>query len=247
MIWVTVLTHNRLDELQRLLSSPYFEQDLLTNEAGLLVLNQGSEDFTSDYLNSLRRKSLVLYPRYFWNAAQNAGIVQGHQRQVDWLLGHGLRKQDIIVFLDDDAYPIQSGWLATLTAPIRDGRAVVTGAYGVRVTEGWEGYANAIEPGEVDVVNQSHTAVAGHIFLSGFEFPFELGRCWHEDTFLCLWAKERGYRVWYVGDAESIGLHHDPHHKQVDELYLRNWELARQRFAGLGVVLWEKELLCPTR
>jgi glycosyltransferase involved in cell wall biosynthesis len=164
-----------------------------------------------------------------WNSAQNAGIVAGHQRQIDWLLGHGLRWGDHIVFLDDDVYPTADGWLDYLTIPLEAGKTII-GCYGANVTADWQ-MVQATERGLVDIVNMSHTAVRAAVFLEGFEFPLDFGVCWHEDSALCLWAKDHGYEVQYIGDPELIGLHHDPHHKSTDDLYWRNWEKLKEQYA----------------
>ncbi len=236
MIYVTVLTHNRVDHLRLLLESPYFEPDVTRMDACVLVLNQGSTDGTTDFLqrweyksNGHNRESIVTA----LNAPQNAGIICGHQRQMEWLLKHGLKREDTVVFLDDDCYPTARGWLGRLARPlVVESQIAITGCYGARITADWQ-LEQAMEPGVVDIVSMSHTAVSARLFLEGFEFPADFGDVWHEDAFLCLWAKEHGYLTYYVGAPESIGLHHEPHHKVTDDLYWANWERIKARFGAL--------------
>lgn len=248
-IWVTVLTHNRQPQLEQLITHPAFLGDIQQEGANFLILDQGSDDGTDNFLRRwwLNHQNEMVGNK-IWHSSQNVGIVRGHQRQVDWLLGRGLLSDDIVVFLDDDVHPIRSGWLRSLVEPLLFPRVAVAGAYGATIKEGWEGYnPPPTKPGLVDVVSQSHMAVNAQLLLTGFEFPYELGACWHEDAFLCLWAIEQGYKVWYTGTPESVGLYHERKHKEPDALYNKNWELVRARFAGGGWVTWEKRLLWPTR
>jgi hypothetical protein len=241
VIWVTVLTHNRINHLRRLLESPHFEAAITRPDVSVLVLNQGSTDDTAEFLTHWWNKHLHdngAWPGMVWNSAQNAGIVAGHQRQVDWLLGHGLYYGDQVVFLDDDVYSTGEGWLDRLTLPLWSGMTVV-GCYGANVYAGWV-MEQAEDPGLVDIVNMSHTAVRAEVFLEGFEFPLDFGISWHEDSALCLWVLEHHYRVQYIGTPESIGLHHDPHHKQTDDLYWRNWEKIKELYSGKGLTKGEQ-------
>lgn len=228
MIYVCVLTHNRLKHLRVLLGSPSFEPEITRADAQVLVLNQGSTDGTTDFLLHWQRLNGIKV----FNSCQNAGIIGGHQRQADWLLGHGLKHEDTVVFLDDDCYPTVEGWLEKLTRPIiATTNIAITGCYAARVTADWQ-LKQAMHPGPVDIVSMSHTAVSARLFLEGFEFPLDFGLCWHEDSFLSLWAKEHGYLTYYVGTPESIGLHHEPHHTATDDLYWSNWALIKARFGA---------------
>jgi GT2 family glycosyltransferase len=219
-------------EMNRLssLGENAYDQDV-----SFLILDNGSTDGTFDMLTQM-------YGNY-WSKVTlvrsdtNTGIIEGHQIQVDWLIAHGLKRDDIVVFLDDDVTPLENGWLYNLIAPILlDPKTVaVTGCYAAMLQPDWSGYLlpNPETPGPVHVVNQSHTAVAAHLFLDGFRFDKKLGRVWHEDLDLCSYARAHGYVVFFVGTAISIGLMHDNHHKTTDADYFKNFEYVRSKWQGI--------------
>ena len=242
MIYVCILTHNRRDQLEQLLNSPLLWD---WHDMEVLVVNQGSTDGSEMFLASM----LPELPRlHIINSIQNPGIIVGHQRQIDWLLGHGLKHDDVVIMLDDDARPVRHGWIEELINPILSTRDIaITGAYGVFVDERYHLTAPPSEPQEVDIVSNSHTAYAGHLFTGGCEFHYRLGTCWHEDSDLCMQAKARGFKVWYVGTPESIGLHHDSHHKTIDAQYRANWNWIKRTYMGRGLTLHERGEYAPTK
>lgn len=248
MIAVMIQTHNRLAKLQRLLQNPLFQADLDAQGATLFVNAQGCTDGTNLYLKGfLAANSSLRYVERLivWVSWQDPGVIAGRCRMLDYMLGRGLAPHDVLVYLDDDVEVTAPGWLSALVDPIRDNpRVAVTGAFGVVVQPDWSDYVlwPPSVPCAVDVVSQSHTAVAAHLFLAGVEFDLSLGFVWHEDTVLCMEAHARGYDVWYVGPPETIGLHHDPHRKDreaYDRLYWRNWDTIKARYAGQGLILAE--------
>lgn len=245
MIYVLIQTYNRIEKLKRLLDNPLFTGDIQAVGATLVVNAQGCTDGTNEWLQKWQLENLRAE---VWVSWQNPGVVGGRCRLLDYVL-RDLKPEDIVVFLDDDVEVIERGWLYRLVEPITKDRehVAITGAFGVLVQPGWADYVQGVPavPCRVDVVSQSHTAVAAHLFLDGVEFDLSLGFVWHEDTVLCMEAHARGYEVFYVGTPESIGLKHDPHRKDreaYDRLYWRNWEKIKERYAWRGLVLFERAM-----
>lgn len=245
MITVLIQTYNRIEKLKRLLMNPRFLSPAMIPGFSTLVINsQGCTDGTREWLDEWHGA----YPHaVVWQSWQNPGVVGGRCRLLDYVL-RGLKRDDILVFLDDDVEVLDGRWLDALVKPIEnDPKIAITGAFGVLVQPGWADYVQGVPavPCRVDVVSQSHTAVAAHLFLDGVEFDLSLGFVWHEDTVLCMEAHARGYEVFYVGTPESIGLKHDPHRKDreaYDRLYWRNWEKIKERYAWRGLVLFERAM-----
>ena len=246
MIYILIQSFNRLEKLKRLLDNPLFIQDARGEGAVVVINAQGCTDGTNEYVRTFAQGDIHLKTDV-WISWQNPGVVGGRCRLLDYVLAR-LHRHDILVYLDDDVEVAARGWLEALIRPIRDdSKIAITGAFGVLVQPGWSDYVQGVPalPCRVDVVSQSHTADAAHLFLDGVEFDLGLGFVWHEDTVLCMEAHARGYEVFYVGTPESIGLKHDPHRKDrdaYDGLYWKNWERIKERYAFRGLVMFERAL-----
>lgn len=230
MIHICILTHNRLEKVQRCIESVM--PTVRNGGLGLRlnVLDQGSTDGTKEWLQSYFSGEARTSFRSSW---QNLRAIGGRQRQVDMLIGDGLLYSDVIVFLDSDVIVTDPRWLMQLTNPLMFSRVGISGAYGRNISKEWELEEPEKLPGEVDVVGGGMTAIRAEVFLSGCEFDQAYLPFWHCDSDLCLQVKDRGWKVWCTGE---IGLVHDAEHKTVDAQYLKNWARLREKWAGRVVL-----------
>lgn len=193
MIYAAIVTWNRVAALRRLLENPAFWIGLAkTGAAEVVILDQGSTDGTLDYVVS--KNCHYLPGRY------NFGAGGGRQRIVDYLLGKGLRADDVVIFVDDDIQVTGEQWAVQLVEPIRNGWADVTGIYGRRVTADW-----LTEPSDTPDYVGGVMAASGDVCKECTYDPAFYPAYW-EDVDWCWQARQLGYDLVAIPDAE---LHHD--------------------------------------
>lgn len=98
-IGVAVITHNRLDMLQKNTQkiTKYTQSDI-----ALVVADDGSEDGTAQWCAG---------QKIGCSHVDNSGVVANKNRALYYL--HEVEKCDISILLEDDCYPVESGWEKT--------------------------------------------------------------------------------------------------------------------------------------
>ncbi len=227
MIHIGIVTHNRLGALSGLLTAPAFTAAVEAAGARVLVLSQASTDGTAAWLDAHARG----YGFAAWHSTAVRSSGAARQRLVDRWIGAGLRRDDVVVFLDDDVRPVECGWLAALIEGLAQPRVAIAGARGRRITADWL-TEEVAEIGPVDYVGGGWMAAAGRVFLDGGEWSAEYAHTYWEDVDLCLRVtRDWGEVVWNCGD---VGLVHD-HAGLTDEQArwcAENRAIARRKWGG---------------
>jgi GT2 family glycosyltransferase len=133
--------------------------------------------------------------------AMAMGCGGARQHIVDYLFAHGLNKDDIIVFLDDDIEVIEMRWLERLIAPLAEGYSI-SGVEGRKLTKKMP----KPEKQHFDYVSGGWMATKGEIFTYKCRFDERYFPNYWEDADLCFQAKQHGFKIACVG---NVGLKHD--------------------------------------
>ncbi|HLB31177.1 MAG TPA: glycosyltransferase family A protein [Gammaproteobacteria bacterium] len=233
MIYVCILTHNRLNKLRHLIDNPFFWRGF--DEC--VVLAQGCDDGTNEWLSQYATahpdKQMIL-----WQSWQNLRAIGGRQRMVDRML-HWLDTDDIVIMLDDDMLPISPEWARRLCQPILDDPEIgASGVGGHDITWGPQ-LIHEVEPGWCDVVNGGWTAYRASLFLEGVEFDQAYLPFWHCDIDLAMQIRQKGYKIWCTG---RVGLAHEAHHWDMDEHYAARCKMFKDKWMGKGLTQIEQIL-----
>jgi GT2 family glycosyltransferase len=211
---------------------------LLEPEVQWIILDNGSEDGTADWLAKVAQQYSAVKVIL---SNENTGVAEGR----DILLSHATGK--FCLFLDSDVVVTDRAWLPKLLNPLNDPVVGVTGPAGHWLTKGWRWYDQAPKDlnGPVDVVSGYCQAFRREIVKMhnvegvGLELDLTFGPYWHEDSDWCLQARSMGLEVIQVPGLGLIhmfagtGDHGDGPAKQ--EYMARKWR-------GRGLVQFEQEI-----
>lgn len=223
---VCIVTHNRLAALERLLCSPY----LLPPDGRVWVLDQGSTDGTGAFLSAWVRARADV--RTAFHRPRLAGVSAARGWLVDRALAEGLRRDDALLFLDDDIAIEHPDWWRPLLAALRQSDVWAAGVEGRLVTPDWMTVPAPFLPGPVDYVSGGWCAVAGAAFIEGVQFDPTYAVCYWEDADLCFQIRARGGVVWGCGD---VGLRHESHSTPSQRDWERTNRARMQAKWGAGV------------
>jgi GT2 family glycosyltransferase len=226
MIYILILTHNRLAEVQRCFES--LAPTLARRDVRCVVLDNGSTDGTSQWLaeyNELPQEDR-------WWSHSNLGVAGGR----DHLLSRiSPSSNDLIVFLDSDTVIVDDNWLDVLANAVGDEAVGVAGPFGSFVLPDWSGFTAGI-PGLVDTVAGACQCWKAELFLQGLTIDVDtFGKFWHEDADACLQARNMGYDV----VCTPVGVHHYPAQSgfgQDMKLHDDNFAKLRQKWQGKELV-----------
>lgn len=209
---VIVPTHNRLDLLKQTLAC-LWQQTYPSEWYEIIVVDNGSQDGTAEYLTLLAQQRKLHYirqPPLGPGAARNAGVA--------------IARGNIVVFTDDDCLP-ETGWLAALAGSYNTINTPTPVAIGGKIKNINDGHwlhlfyeiqderqthlSNA--PSYLDTANASFDRTT-FLQVGGFRelvaFPAT------EDVDLSYRFKEAGYElamndqatVWHIGRTTLLGL-----------------------------------------
>lgn len=236
MIYVCVLTHNRLEKVQRCMMT--IQPAITAEKAMLCVLDQASTDGTAAFLRQVSDAGAIQILKL---SKENLMAIGGRHTQIEWLVGGGLAPDDVVVFLDSDVVAVEHDWLSNLIKPLNHPNIDICGVYGRNIMRNWKGFVTPhLVPHYVDVVSGGMTAVTGAVLLEGVNYDLDYLPFWHADSDFVLQARSKGFYAWCCGD---VGLRHTPEHHETDELYFRNFEKLKSKWAGKGLVKHEREVV----
>ena len=206
----------------------------LHEDAEIIVIDNGSTDWSPEYLASLGSKIRVT------SNSTNLGFARACNQ------GAAIATGRYLVFLNNDTVP-QPGWLDALIAPALEGKAEIVGAR-LLYPDGTIQHAGVVfdeqgplhcfkrtpadtfeanQPRHLQAVTAACMLLTAKLFqeLGGFDEGYKNG---FEDIDLCLNAVQHGYRVFY--QPESILIHHEEsspgrklHDEENYERFLRRW------------------------
>ncbi len=193
---VIIRTYNRANLLKRALHS-LARQTLSTEQFEVVVVDDGSKDFTRGLCDTMRRKLPNL--RYV-SSGTNIGLGSANN------LGIKSARGDNILFIDDDCIA-KEDWVERLSASLNR-EQIVAGTVASPVSNYIKLSHNIAEfhpfmPGRkarpVEFIAGSNMGFRKSVFeeLSGAQ----TGRKCAEDTEFILRARLKGYRIYFVPDA----------------------------------------------
>lgn len=231
IIWLLILTHNRLEQVQQCFESllPTLQRD----DVRLRVLDNASSDGTAEYVREFVRSIEGL-----WNMSnENLGVALGRSMLLRDIAAWR-KPDDLVVFLDSDTVIVDDNWLDVLAKAIEPENVGIVGCGGSFVLPDWSGFIAGV-PGEVDCVAGYCTMMKAELFLQGLAMDTSFERFWSEDSDLNFQARAMGYDVICC----PVGVQHFPAHSgfgQEPGLHEKNFSRLRDKWQGKGVVKCEK-------
>jgi GT2 family glycosyltransferase len=222
-ISIVMLTHNDMGVIARTLERflPLVEGELFCE---MLILDNGSSDGTSEYLQSVKSSSKVrVIP-----SAVNLGVAKGRQALF------AAAKGDLIASLDSDVSVNGAGWfLRAKEALNKNPRIGICGCSGYLVRLGVNGLF--LRPWNYD---SRVDCVSGFCqffpkkLLETVKISDEFSPFWCEDTDFCFQAIQNGYEIRHIsGNCELDHTYHsivsrrdDPRKQRHEALLAHKWK-----------------------
>lgn len=221
-----ILTHNRLDDVQRCFES--LRSTLDRDDVLCLVLDNGSTDGTADYLATVEGIYSLL-------SNVNYGVSGGRSKLLEIARkGNAWADCERVVFLDSDTEIVDPAWLDVLDAALSPENVGVVGPYGSFVRGDWGGFMAGV-PGEVDTVAGACQMWRRELFDCGLKINEQFAGFWHEDADACLAARNMGFDVLCV----PVGVAHHPAHSGYGQnmtLHDAHFALFREHWQGEKLV-----------
>lgn len=238
---VIILTLNAENEIKALLQR-IIEQSYPIND--IVVVDSSSEDKTLDICREFRDIRIIQIEKKDFD----------HGRTRDMALR--TCNSDIVVFLTQDAYPINCDLIENLIRPFSDIAVAVATARQIPKNNAWPMEKLIREfnyPGVSSIKSKEDinrlgikaffssdvcAAYSREIYemLGGFEYPLKT----NEDMFYAAKAIAHGYKTAYVADAIVAHSHNFSLKAQYKRNYLQGYEIEKHRNL-LGNVKQEKE------
>ena len=199
----------------------------------IMVIDSSSEDNTVDICKRYENVSLFSIPRESFD----------HGRTRDMALRRC--KGDIIVFLTQDAIPVNSEFLEKLIRPLADSNTAIS--VGRQLPKKNATKAEALVrsfnyPAESFIRSKEDVSSLGikaffcsdscaayrkdiYLKLGGFEYPLKS----NEDMFFAAKALQNGYRIAYAADATVYHSHNFTLREQYRRNYIQGYEIERHR------------------
>jgi GT2 family glycosyltransferase len=194
-IHIAILTMGKQKNIETLFSD-LFWSSVWGRVASVQVLSQ------VDAVHYQRPSRAVLPRLHIHNMPHNMGCAGGRKALTDFLMVLGLKREDIIVYLDDDIEVVAHDWLIKLVEPLLSGYSI-SGVDGRRLTSE---LLTEVDRDNPDYVSGGWCAIKAEVFLEGCMFDEQFNPNYFEDVDLCFQAKAKGKSIKAVGD---IGLRHE--------------------------------------
>ena len=182
---IIIPTHNRLESLQKCLTSVLIHTDLTDKE--IIVVPNGNEDTTLKYLDTMRKKVKIL------NIPGKVGQITPVNRGIE------LARGKFIVLLDDDCMLLeqpQDAWIEVLHQPHMNESVGISGVFAAD----YPGLGLAMHNGCVMFRKQVWVEVQGFDDAFGFGYLY--------DTDFSLRVTEAGYSIIAVGLGGGFPIYH---------------------------------------
>jgi glycosyltransferase involved in cell wall biosynthesis len=196
---IVIRAYNEERHLGRLLEGIRLQT---CREVEVILVDSGSTDGTASVAESFGARVVSIPADEFtFGRSLNLGIrAAAHQ---------------LVVIASAHVYPVYPDWLETLLRPFEDQRVALTygkqrapesAKYSERqIFHRW--YPEASRPWqETAFCNNANAAIRKNLWA---EHPYDESLTGLEDLAWAKWAKEQGYAVAYVAEAEIVHVHHE--------------------------------------
>lgn len=196
---IVIRAYNEEKHIGRLLEGI---QKQTANDVQVVLVDSGSSDSTVSIAESF-----------------GADIV--HVPPQDFTFGHSLNlgiqsaKSELVAIASAHIYPVYPDWLASLLHPFEDGKVALTygkqrGPRSAKFSEQqifYQWYPDVSEPRqETAFCNNANAAIRKSLWERN---PYDETLTGLEDLAWAKWAKERGYDIAYVAEAEIVHVHEE--------------------------------------
>lgn len=225
LIDILLLTHNRVEDTIKCVSSIL---NSTPNVFSLIIVDNGSEDDTPDYLNSLEKNKNDI--RVILNST-NLGIIKGRNLAYS-IASESKDKAKFTMFLDNDQF-VFDGWLESYLYYL-DG-------YDVVGFEGWE-MRNDFYPIKKAIHRKDpfHYVGCGGMVVNDRVikdiglFDDNFSPMFYEDPDFCFRALDHGYTICWNYDRKII---HKPHkllgsNNEKLRYFYNSWEYFKKKYNG---------------
>ena len=199
---IVIRAYNEEKHISRLLEGI---QHQTANDVEVILVDSGSSDSTVSIAESFGAKIVHIPPQEFtFGRSLNLGIQAA--------------LSEFIVIASAHVYPVYPDWLATLLHPFEDHEVAL--AYGKQrapesakfseqqIFHQW--YPDISKPRqETAFCNNANTAIRRSLWE---KHPYDETLTGLEDLAWAKWAKEQGYNIAYVAEAEVIHVHNETPH-----------------------------------
>jgi GT2 family glycosyltransferase len=231
MIYILILTHNRLAEVQRCFES--LTPTLARPDVRLRVLDNSSTDGTVDYV-----REFVTSVEGIWELSDaNLGVAAGRDHLLN-NIKHELKPADLVVFLDSDTVIVDNGWLDVLTKAIEPEHIGLVGPGGSFMLPDWSNFTAAIPNAECDVVAGFCQCFKAEVLSAGVQLDLDYGIYWTEDSDFCMQIRAAGYDICCI----PTGVYHEAGlsgSAATNEQLQKNLSLFRSKWQGKGLTKTE--------
>lgn len=173
------------------------------------------------------RPHYFVYPSlHIHHMPHNLGCAGGRKALTDLLLVLGLKREDVIVYLDDDIEVLAHDWLIKLFEPLLCGYSI-SGVAGRKLTADLMTSPSLLD---CDYVSGGWCAIKGDVFLDGCMFDEQFNPNYFEDVDLCFQARQKDKLIKAVGD---IGLRHEhPTDAAMSAIFEKSRETFRTKWGN---------------
>lgn len=194
------------------------------------ILSQGVGPLSDSvaYLSQRNIRATVI------ERSQNVGVAEGRRILCD--IQQDVRRDDLLVFLDDDVSILSPFWLDKAIEVLKRPDVGICGPSSSFVLPDWSGFIGGYV-GEVDVVTGYCQIWKGEVWQAGCRPDVVYSPFWHEDSDFCLQIRALGWRVWCV----ALPVAHTPRNSgDMPGLSQRNMGILRARWQGRRLIHAER-------
>ena len=196
---IVIRAYNEEKHLSRLLEGI---QHQTATDVEIILVDSGSSDSTISIAESFGAKIVHISPQEFtFGRSLNLGIQA--------------TTSEFVVIASAHVYPVYPDWLASLLHPFEDDKVALT--YGKQrapesakfseqqIFHQWYPDASKLRQ-ETIFCNNANTAIRKRLWQQN---PYDETLTGLEDLAWAKWAKEQGYAIAYVAEAEIIHIHNE--------------------------------------
>ena len=196
---VVIRAYNEENYIGRLLEGI---RQQTAEDVQVLLVDSGSSDSTVSIAESFGAEIVHIPPQDFtFGRSLNLGIQAA--------------KSELVAIASAHVYPVYPDWLASLLHPFEDGTVALTygkqrGPRSVKFSEQqifYQWYPDASQPRqETAFCNNANAAIRKSVWERN---PYDETLTGLEDVAWAKWAKEQGYDIAYVAEAEIVHVHRE--------------------------------------